>query len=173
MRLSKRQKAYREYLKSEHWEALRESALVRDGRKCVLCSSTDRLQVHHKVYRGRLEEGLLEDLETLCRKHHRLEHGFGPTDFEAKAREIGLMFRYQKMPVPADWKELMALRTDYYDEVLIFAELMFDYVYHGCAARHEGYETDWWMDEARRDYWFHRAFRVRESIQKRVPEYVR
>lgn len=85
---SKRQIAYGEYLKTGHLEELIGKAVARDGGKCVRCSSEIWLQVHHKVYRGRPEDSLLEDLETLCRKCHREEHGIGPMEIERLAREI-------------------------------------------------------------------------------------
>ena len=47
--LSKRQKAYRVYLQSEHWKKLSAKAIERDVCKCVDCGSTEIIQVHHKV----------------------------------------------------------------------------------------------------------------------------
>ncbi len=73
-RLTASQRRYQEYLGSEHWEKLRESALERDGRKCAECGKKKRLQVHHKVYQKRWEDGKLEDVETLCSSCHRGKH---------------------------------------------------------------------------------------------------
>lgn len=61
-KLSKRQKLYREYLKTDHWKELRQLCLERDGHKCLHCGGSELLQVHHKKYRVTYEEGLLRDL---------------------------------------------------------------------------------------------------------------
>lgn len=65
---------YSEYLQSEHWDILRTCVLERDGRRCVRCGSTKRLQAHHKVYRDDWEQSQPGDLETLCRSCHEKEH---------------------------------------------------------------------------------------------------
>lgn len=107
-KLSKRQKAYRVYLQSDHWKALRQRAIDRDGGKCVRCSSVDILQVHHLCYRGHLEDALIEDLETVCRECHRKEHGFGPSDFELKFRELEALLNHDVIPDDAKLAELVA-----------------------------------------------------------------
>jgi len=170
MKLTVRQKAYREYLRSEHWKQLRLSAIERDGGKCVRCPSSDRLQVHHRVYRGRWEDGVLEDVESLCRKCHRLEHGYGSTDFESKWREIERCFRYQKRPAITQWLELKALMEEEDSEYAIieFGELMFQYVLNLVAHEREAFAVDWWMDKQKSQFWFRRAFNVRKSIQERI-----
>lgn len=86
--LTKRQKLYQKYLRSDHWKALRSAALERDGGKCVVCESTDRLQVHHAKYRGLPEATEIGDLETLCRECHWKEHGYGPLEFDVKIRDF-------------------------------------------------------------------------------------
>lgn len=60
-----------------HFDGNREQALDRDGHKCVRCSSTNQLTVHHKDRSGRGADehnNDLENLETLCRKCHAAEH---------------------------------------------------------------------------------------------------
>lgn len=73
-----RKEIYDEYLRSEHWHMLRTRILERDGHMCVRpgCGETEKLSVHHKIYREPLEDALDEDLETLCRKHHMREHPY-------------------------------------------------------------------------------------------------
>ncbi len=73
--MSRASEVYRRYLQSEHWVFLRAAAIERDGGKCVKCGSEEFLQVHHLVYRHPWESGVLEDVETVCRKHHRAAHG--------------------------------------------------------------------------------------------------
>lgn len=66
---------YERYLASPHWRSVRRLALARDGYRCRRCASRHGLQVHHRTYKhlGH-EEQHLGDLETLCRRHHAIEH---------------------------------------------------------------------------------------------------
>lgn len=43
---------YDQYLQTERWKSLREDVRARD-RSCVLCNSTERLEVHHRTYKYR------------------------------------------------------------------------------------------------------------------------
>ncbi len=177
---SKRQIAYAEYLKTEHWLQLRDRALERDGRKCVRCEMEMSLQVHHKVYRGRFEDSLLEDLETLCRKCHREEHGFGTPEIQKFYREMETAMNTENLVTKSDWKRFtdeMVPRAafdlesmggfDYQNEM--FAALMFRYVQFVLPMRKYG-RVSWWMDE-RGDYWRDRAMAVKGSILGRSPTY--
>ena len=69
---------YREYLKSDHWRAVRAEALKRAGYRCEFrylmlfrCPECERLEVHHKpgAYK-RLGEERAGDLMVLCHDHH-------------------------------------------------------------------------------------------------------
>jgi hypothetical protein len=133
----------------------------------VICGSVTHLQVHHKVYRGNLEDALIDDLETLCRKHHRLTHGFGPTDCESKAKEILAMFNREKRPKVSDWQELKVLvQCD--DDLIIFGDVMFRYIISFVPGEKHGWASEWWMDKGKYDFWFRRACGVRKSIQERI-----
>jgi len=73
------QQNYGVYIASARWKLTREAALRRDKRRCVRCGKPDKLQVHHKTY-ARLGDEPLDDLVTLCKPCHDLEHpgrGFG------------------------------------------------------------------------------------------------
>jgi hypothetical protein len=168
MQATRRQKAYREYLKTTHWKHLRKAAIERDGGHCVRCPSDDRLQVHHLIYRGKPEDTLLSDLETLCRKCHRLTHGFGPTDFESQCREIEKSFNQLKRPPVSAWKKLKALRCGSDDEIIAFGELMFAFVNLIISHERNGAADDWWMDKTKARFWWQRAYNVRESIFNRI-----
>lgn len=99
--MTARQKAYAEYLKSEHWRNLRQIVIKRDGLKCTRCPARTRLQAHHKFYRDRFEDSVPDDLITLCRQCHEKEHGLNvptiPTKWTWKslirARSLGKMER--------------------------------------------------------------------------------
>lgn len=164
--VNSRQKAYRKYLESDHWAALRSTALERDHHACTACGSIEWLQVHHMTYRSRFEDSLLADLETLCRPCHRKQHGFSPSWFARKAEELERSFMHQKRPPPEDFRELKSLIQDG-DDLWDFGEFMFNYVFHMVAHEQHSHLEAWWMDKALRDRWFNRARNVRNSIQSR------
>jgi 5-methylcytosine-specific restriction endonuclease McrA len=66
---------YREYLKSAHWQSLRERKKTRDAdrRKCLICKETQSLHLHHKTYK-RLGKEYLGDVIWLCKDCHYLVH---------------------------------------------------------------------------------------------------
>ncbi len=70
----KRESPYDEYLRSPIWQRTRELALEYYGRKCCLCNSSERLNVHHRTYERRGHERLA-DLIVLCRDCHAGYHG--------------------------------------------------------------------------------------------------
>lgn len=64
---------YREvYLSSDHWKALRSRKLSANP-VCECCGTSKRLDIHHLNYRN-LYDVTLDDLQTLCRRCHHLEH---------------------------------------------------------------------------------------------------
>lgn len=167
MALTTRQAEYREYLSGEHWESLRSRALERDAGACVICRSTEKVQVHHIRYREKWEDGQLEDVQTLCRKHHRLEHGLGPTDFEAKARELRKFFGHQVRPPIPLWRELSGL-IECDEDVRDFGDLMFEWVMFVFSDEQELHKPNWWMDKERASKWKDRALDIRNSILERI-----
>jgi 5-methylcytosine-specific restriction endonuclease McrA len=64
--------AYRAYLRSPQWQAMRARVLARDHYRCVRCGSRRQLEVDHLTY-GRLGREWLSDCQTLCRPCHRLK----------------------------------------------------------------------------------------------------
>ncbi len=62
----------KEYLKSDHWRALKKRKLSVNNN-CERCQSKKSLDVHHLDYKN-LYDVELTDLETLCRKCHLKEH---------------------------------------------------------------------------------------------------
>lgn len=63
------------FYESAVWKSLRQQVLIRDMYKCVLCSSTDRLDVHHIRSRTRGGADVLANLQTLCHACHEMAHG--------------------------------------------------------------------------------------------------
>lgn len=67
---------YSEYLTTGHWVGIRSLALRRAGHKCQLCSSREKLQVHHNNY-SRLWCERPEDVIVLCDSCHEKHHNKG------------------------------------------------------------------------------------------------
>jgi len=67
--------AYREYLQSQEWAAIRARVLLRAGRKCEGCGE-EATQVHHLTYEHVFEEFLFE-LIAVCRGCHERLHDHG------------------------------------------------------------------------------------------------
>jgi hypothetical protein len=65
--------SYDAYLFSEHWAEVKAAAHERAGRKCQICGSTQRLNVHHNTY-TRIGEELPTDVVVLCKKCHEKFH---------------------------------------------------------------------------------------------------
>jgi hypothetical protein len=72
--MSKRRDYYEAYIQSAHWKRLRRQAFERDGFKCALCESTDRIQGHHLRYRQELDKSTVDEIQTLCFKCHDAYH---------------------------------------------------------------------------------------------------
>ena len=64
---------YREYLKTTHWENIRETCKKRHGGKCAVCNSPEKIEVHHRTYEnlGCEKPG---DVIPLCDSCHDLFH---------------------------------------------------------------------------------------------------
>lgn len=55
------------------WRFIREQVRKRDGYKCTICNSTDRIQVHHIIPYRYSKSHALNNLITLCRSCHSRE----------------------------------------------------------------------------------------------------
>lgn len=64
---------YDEYLKTEHWQNVRATALMRADNRCQLCNSPHQLHVHHRTYENRGRE-TSQDVIVLCKKCHAKFH---------------------------------------------------------------------------------------------------
>lgn len=61
---------YYEYIGSSEWKAKRQERLQIDDYQCVVCKSTDGLQVHHLHYETLGNEDARFDLITVCQRCH-------------------------------------------------------------------------------------------------------
>lgn len=48
----------------------REEVMGRDGGRCIVCGSSDGIQIAHYISRGRLGLGIPQNLACLCHKCH-------------------------------------------------------------------------------------------------------
>ena len=91
-------------LKDPRWQKLRLKVMERDGWKCVICDSNDKvLHVHHIVYDRRNPnpwEYDAETLQTLCRECHKVRQEL--IDNAANALKLALK------NVPTDRVKLIA-----------------------------------------------------------------
>jgi 5-methylcytosine-specific restriction endonuclease McrA len=87
---------YWKYLRSRHWEILRQRVLSLGGRRCVYCGTEDHLDVHHLTYVRRGCE-LDEDLIVLCRTCHTDEHST-QDELDAVQQRAEQRMRYGKEP---------------------------------------------------------------------------
>lgn len=72
--LTKRKWYRRIYLKSLHWKRLKIRFFFFLGqKKCFMCGSVKRIQVHHLNYRS-IYDVRLSDLQALCKRCHKKEH---------------------------------------------------------------------------------------------------
>lgn len=65
--------SYAEYLRSPAWKSKRDEAIEHADRRCQLCNSDERLNVHHRTYE-RLGSELPTDLIVLCKDCHAKFH---------------------------------------------------------------------------------------------------
>ena len=66
---------YADFLNTTYWRGVSLFVKRRDGWKCSVCGSTDKIDVHHKTYESHGDElNHMEDLVCLCRKCHEKEH---------------------------------------------------------------------------------------------------
>lgn len=73
--------AYKAYLKSPHWQAIRKRLYRAYEYKCAMCGSSRNLNVHHITYEN-LGEEKDEDLTVLCQRCHETLHDDKYTFFD-------------------------------------------------------------------------------------------
>ena len=78
---------YEELLKNPLWKAKRKRIILRDGKKCTVCGSTARLQVHHTYYyKQQIEPWRYPDdsLLTVCKDCHQNHHEHSENEYRDK-----------------------------------------------------------------------------------------
>lgn len=65
---------YGAYLRTPHWQQVRQAALARAEHRCSLCNATQGLEVHHREYTRKGCERPA-DVSVLCSLCHERHHG--------------------------------------------------------------------------------------------------
>lgn len=65
---------YAKYMRSAHWQELKQHVYERWGRFCLNCSSDTEIDAHHIRYRAHLEDCTTNDVVPLCRRCHEHYH---------------------------------------------------------------------------------------------------
>ncbi len=88
---------YNNYLKTGHWRHLRNNFKNKNKRRCFICRSKEKLDVHHKRYYLNGESILFKerdrDLRVLCRRCHDFIHKNGLTNLLALGAIKRTLFR--------------------------------------------------------------------------------
>jgi len=71
--LTKKEWYWQVYLKSNHWNDLRTTALENANHRCCKCGCGGSLDVHHERYKS-IFNVTQDDLSVMCRKCHHAEH---------------------------------------------------------------------------------------------------
>ena len=80
---------YADYLRTHHWQRVREAAIDRARHRCQLCNYASQLQVHHRTYERRGSERE-DDVIVLCKRCHETFHDVTPNGvFTYKRRDYG------------------------------------------------------------------------------------
>lgn len=72
-RLENHKRKYYKYLKSKEWTDIKIDLYQTRGKKCEVCGSINRIEVHHVHYKNVFKEEP-EDLILLCKNCHKKEH---------------------------------------------------------------------------------------------------
>ena len=77
---------YKDYLRSDHWREVRDRYRASDLSQACRCGA-EKVALHHKTY-VRLGQEELTDLEPLCSRCHRAEHGRLPRKAKSSRRAV-------------------------------------------------------------------------------------
>jgi len=76
IRAIKLKTSYEDYLKSDHWKALKAKTRRRKRyKKCLFCESR-KIELHHTTYKWIYTKKELLAIIPLCREHHQEVHDF-------------------------------------------------------------------------------------------------
>lgn len=118
---------YEEYLQTEQFDKLRQTVLLRDHNRCVICGSISELQIHHLTYRNVYHENT-QDLITLCRKCHATYHAI-----EKKKEAVEEIYLHdiktEKSAREKEWEDIkLKNERDARESDLVVEEIKADYL---------------------------------------------
>lgn len=59
--------SYKEYLNSPHWAKTKNEVYKRHGKKCYICGSLNKIQIHHLIYTVKnIKRGSTSNLMPVC-----------------------------------------------------------------------------------------------------------
>jgi hypothetical protein len=93
---------YEKLLENPLWKAKRKRIILRDGKKCTVCGSTTRLQVHHTYYYKQPTEPWRypdESLLTVCKDCHQNHHEHSENEYRDKPKPITRKKHIKKKPI--------------------------------------------------------------------------
>jgi hypothetical protein len=98
---------YKDYLKSNHWKNKKNQHYRKASsrRVCFVCGEADNLHVHHNTYEN-INNEKLQDLVTLCQKHHHELHEVSKNfkiDYRYTLKILYTAFKYKE----TDYSEVM------------------------------------------------------------------
>lgn len=80
---------YATYLRTRHWQRMREVALRRAEHRCQVCNASKNLHVHHRTYERCPGNERATDLTVLCSDCHALYHDKPRVATPAPTRKSG------------------------------------------------------------------------------------
>ena len=105
---------YQEFLKSHKWKEAREKLFKKDGKKCKICTSTKRINVHHNRYNDKNLTGSIQCLIVLCEECHGEVHRISKirgwaykrsvNSLEKRFKKYGSIYHYPEKSAVIDFK---------------------------------------------------------------------
>lgn len=94
---------YAEYLKSDHWKALRKKKRSKCSKtngknRCAICASTENIETHHMEYRN-IYDVTTSDLRLLCRTCHGTGHDLMRNGLKMSSHSVHGNFNILKVAV--------------------------------------------------------------------------
>lgn len=89
---------YQEYLKSDEWKLIKQKAGRRKKfKKCFICGSTERIELHHKTYKWMHSAHELRAIVALCRIHHEKVHEYARKENISVRLATNRIYKFHRM----------------------------------------------------------------------------
>lgn len=74
--------SYEDYLKSDHWQNIKNEVYATRGRTCMLCYEWENTELHHIRYPKDWNDDESGNVIILCKNHHKQVHTNNLTPYE-------------------------------------------------------------------------------------------